>query len=196
MNTIKRILAGLALSILMINGALAADITPIFKVEGNKLYLSLDNVATQTSVRILDPAGFVWIDEKVAEAKSFKKVFDLASLPHGSYRLVIKASGEEIVQPITVSGAELVVDESKRTAYFEASLSQKREQVHLSLSNPSRSVVRFFVLDEKGRMVQQTSIEGQSVIDTDFDLKHLPGGYYTVVVDNGHESFTKRVSLR
>lgn len=192
----KRIICGLAASLLLMNTALAADITPIFKVEGNTLYLSLEQVAAPTSVRILDTAGFVWIEEKVAGSGSFKKVFDLGRLPQGTYQLIIKSKQEEIVQPITVSGTELVVDEGRRTAYFQADLRQVRNQLSLSLPNPTNSVVRFFVLDSLGRIVHQEAIEGRPVIEKTYDLKHLPAGRYTVVVDNAHESFTESLVVR
>jgi hypothetical protein len=196
MQTMQRICYGLAVAMLLINTAVAADITPIFKVEGNNLYLSLDRVEAPTSVRILDPAGFAWIEEKVAGTGSFKKVFDLARLPQGAYRLVIESAKEEIVQPITVSGTELLLNESERTAYFRADLRQQRDQISLFLENPTRSVVRLYVLNPMGRMVHQEAIEGQPVIDQRVDLKHLPAGRYTVVVDNGHETFTQPVKLR
>ncbi len=196
MKTMKRILCGLAVALLLLNTAAAEDLTPIFKVEGNNLYLSLEGAAAPTSVRIQDPAGFAWIEEKVAASGSFKKVFDLARLPQGNYHLIIESATEEIVQPITASGTELFLNESERTAYFRADLRQQRDQVRLSLQNPTRSAVRFYVLSAKGRMVHQESIEGEPVIDRSFDLKHLPAGRYTAIVDNGHETFTQVVKLR
>ena len=137
MKTMKCVLISLAMSLLFINIALASNYIPVLKVEGSKLYLSLENVSPQTSVRILDPEGFAWVEEKVAVSGQFKKVFNLEGLPFGSYTLIIKSDFKETIQPIRVSGEELIMDESNRAEYFQASLSQKRGNVKLSLLNPA-----------------------------------------------------------
>jgi hypothetical protein len=192
----KHILISLTMSLLFINIAVASNDNPTFKVEGNKLYLSLEDVSEQTSVRIQDQEGFTWVEEKVAVSGQFKKVFDLGSLPFGSYTLIIKSKINEIVQPLTVSNKELILDESKRVEYFQANMIQKRENVKVSLMNPTNSEVRVFVINSKGMVLYQDAIKGQMIIDENYNLKHLPSGKYTLVVDNAHETFTKKISLR
>jgi len=196
MKTMKHILVSLAMSLLFINIAVASNYNPTLKVEGDNLYLSLEDVAEQTSVRILDQEGFTWVEEKIAASGQFKKVFNLESLPFGSYTLIIKSSFNEIVQPLIVSNKELILDESKRTEYFQANLLQKRKNVKLSLMNPTNSEVRVFVINSKGMVLYQDAIKDQRVIDQNYNLKHLPPGKYTLVVDNAHETFIKNINLR
>ena len=196
MKTMNRILISLALSLLFFNNiAIANNYNPTVKVEGNKLYLSLENVSEQTSIRILDAKEFTWIEEKVTVSGQFKKVFDLGTLPIGSYNLIIKSNFKEIVQPLSISSEELIMDESKRTEYFQANLLQKRGNLKLSLLNPTNSEVRIIVINMQGRKVFQESIKDQQVIDVNYNLKQLPKGYYTIIVDNAHEVLTKRINL-
>jgi hypothetical protein len=196
MKVMNRVLISLATSLLLINIAVANNYTPVLKVEGNKFYLSLDDVAAQTSIQILDREGFTWIEEKVAVSGQFKKVFNLESLPFGSYTLIIKSNVKETVQPITVTECGLIIDESKSSVYFQANLSQKRGNLNLSLLNPTNSLVRVFVINAQGRILYQDAIENQQVIDKNYNLRQFPGGAYTVVVDNAHETFSRKISLR
>lgn len=196
MKMINRILISLAMSLLFINVAVANNYIPVFKVEGDKFYLSLDNVSAQTSVRILDGKGFAWVEEKVAVSGQFKKVFNLESLPSGSYSLIIKSKLKETIQPITITEQELIMDESKRTVYFQANLLKKRGNLKLSLSNPTNSMVRIFVLSPEGRMVYQDEIKDQLVIDKSYNLKQLAAGTYTVMVDNARDTYTQSIHLR
>lgn len=196
MKMINRILISLAMSLLFINVAVANNYIPVFKVEGDKFYLSLENASAQTSVRILDGKGFAWVEEKVAVSGPFKKVFNLESLPSGSYTLIIKSKLKETIQPITITEQELIMDESKGTVYFQANLLKKRGNLNLSLSNPTNSIVRIFVLSPEGRIVYQDEIEDQLVIDKSYNLKQLAAGHYTVMVDNARDTYTQSINLR
>lgn len=196
MKMINRILISLAMSLLFTNVAVANHYIPVFKVEGNKFYLSLDNVSAQTSVRILDGKGFAWVEEKVAISGQFKKVFNLESLPSGSYNLIVKSKLKETIQPITITEQELKMDESKRTVYFQANLLKKRGNLKLSLPNPTNSIVRIFVLSPEGRIVYQDEIKDQLVIDKSYKLKQLAAGSYTVMVDNARNTYTQSINFR
>lgn len=196
MKIMKWMLISFAVSILSVNVAFADNYTSTLRVEGTMLHLSLDDVSAPTAVRILDAEGFAWVEETIAGTGQYRKVFKLESLPAGTYTLIIKSDVQEIVQPITLSGKELIMDESKRAEYFRADVSQKRETVKLSLLNPTRKVVRFVVLSSQGRIQYQDTIMDQAVIDKHYDLKHLPAGKYTVFVDNGRETLSRVISLR
>ena len=122
MKTVKSILISLAMSVLFMNIALANPANPVIKVIEKKLYLSLENGSAQTSVRILDREGVSLIEEQVTASVPFESVFNLESLPTGSYTLVIKSTGQETVQPITVTSTELIIEEiapaAKRSGHF------------------------------------------------------------------------------
>ena len=196
MKTLKRVLISLAMSLMFFNITVANNYMPVLKIEDNKLYLTLDHVSAQTTVRIHDKEGFTWLQEEIGMTGPFKKVFDLESLPLGPYTLTIKSLTREIVQPITLSEDELIMDESKRKEFFQANLSKKRKNVNLTLMNPTNSVVNFFVIDRMGRLIYQDAIKGQKVIDKNYDLNYLPRGHYTVIVDNAHEVFTHSITVR
>lgn len=196
MKIMNRILISLVMSLLFSNIAVANYYNPVLKVEGNKFYLSLEDVSEQTSVRILDDAGFAWVEEKVTVSGQFKKVFDLEDLPVGSYQLIIKSKLKETIQPIAITDQELLMDENKRAVYYQAKISKKRASVNLTLANPTNSRVQVTVLSPAGRIAYRNEIKDQLDIDESYNLRHLPAGDYTVIIDNSREAFTHTIRLR
>ena len=195
MKTMNRILISLTFILFLIsNVAVANNYNPTLTVEGNKLYVSIDQVSEQTIVWVEDTNGFTWIEEKVVDTGTFKKVFNLEKLPEGSYNLIIKSAYKETVQPIMISNSAMIIDESKRAEYFQANLSKKWTKMNLSLQNPTKSEVRLTVINMKGIKVFHDTVK-ENIIDKSYNLRFLPSGNYAVVVDNGHDVLTKFINL-
>lgn len=196
MKVIKRVMISLAIGLFFVNAAVANNFNTEIKVENKKLHLIIDNISSQTSVKFLDQQGSTLIEENITLSGQFESVFDLESLPFGSYTLIIKSNFKETVQPIRITSKELVVEKSEQAAYFPANFSEKRGRLTLSLLNPENHTVNVFVMDHLGRVVYRDSINDQAVVEKEYNLKKLPAGRYTVVVDNGDQSYTKNVKLR
>ncbi len=194
MKTMNRILISLTLSLFFSIVAVANNYNPTLSVEGNNLYISIEQIDERTVVWIEDVNGFTWVEEKVISTEAFKKVFNLEKLPRGSYNLIIKSDSREMVQPFTLSSNAVMIDESKRAEYFQANMSQKRSKVNVALQNPTGSEVRITVINTKGIKVFHDTVK-ENVIDKNYNLKFLPSGNYAVVVDNGHEAFTWLINL-
>lgn len=194
MKIVKCVLIQFAMLVL-VNTTMANNFISSLKVEDNKFYLSLENASAQTSIRILDKKGFTWVEETVVNSGQFKKVFNLDPLPSGAYSLIIKSDIKETVQPITVTSEGLILDEKGRLEYFQASLIQQRQSVRLSLLNPTKSEVRIFVITNAGKILFQDAVKDEHVIDKYYNLKQLPAGNYTILIDNAHEVFSKTVHL-
>lgn len=75
-------------------------------------------------------------------------------------------------------------------------LLDERGNLKLSLSNPDKSTVSVFIIDASGQVRYQDSINGQLEVEKDYNLKRLPAGRYTIVVNDGHKVYTKGVRLR
>ena len=195
MKTANRVLTILAISFLFVNIAMADNYLPMIKVEEKNIYLSLEISNAPVSIRILDEEGLTLIEENIAGTGEFDNVFNLESLPFGSYTLVIKSRHKEIVQPITITSGGLILDENKRMTYFPVLFSQRGAHLKLSLLNPVNTEVMVFIIDETGKVRYQDSITNQVVIEKDYNLKQLPKGNYTVIVDNEKEVYTKDLSL-
>jgi hypothetical protein len=195
MKTMNRILISLTMSLFFLsNTAVANNYNPTFEVDGNKLYVSIDQVSEQTVVWVKDANGFTWIEEKVVAKGTFKKVFNLEKLPEGAYNLIIKSAYKETVQPIIISNSAMMMDESKRAEYFHPNLSKKWTKMNLSLQNPTQSEVRVTVINMKGIKVFNDTVR-ETIIDKNYNFRFLPSGNYTVVVDNGHDVVTQFINL-
>ena len=195
MKTIKCFLISLVVSLLVVNVAIANDYTPAIKVENKQLHVSLENVAPKTMVKIQDQEGLVLIEEEVNTTGNFDHVFNLEKLLPGSYELIIKSPAEETVQNVTITEEGLIVDENERATFYPVIFSQRGTKLKLSLLNPTNSTLRIFILDHLGRLTYQYSIEDQMVVEKDYNLKQLPAGRYTVIVDNSREIYTKQLRL-
>ena len=192
----RNILSILVISVLFLNVVFASNDISFIKIEDKKLYVSLDNVSPQTVVEIQDQEGIILIKGKTASTEKFETVFNFENLSSGKYVLVIHSLEKKIVQPLSLSNNELMLDESKRAKFFPAIFSQKGSKLKLSLLNPSSSEVRVFIIDQKtGRVKYQDMLKGQVVIEKNFNLKDLSNGQYTLVVDNSNEVFTKNINL-
>lgn len=199
MNTIKKVLISLAMSALFINLAVANNYIPVLKVEAGidkKFYLALENVSAETSVQILDQEGFTLIEESVAASEAFEKVFNLEKLQAGIYTLVIKSNYKETVQPMIITGRNLIVDESKRKEFYPAIIKMEKNNVNLSLLNPTKSKVVLSIQDATGETLYRDALNDLMVVEKRYDLSQLSSGQYTVVVDTSNEVFTQRVQLR
>lgn len=184
-----------AMGLLFSNTALADHYISVIEVVDKKLNLSLEGVSTQTTVKILDSRGSVLVEEKIVAYRQFTGTYNLESLPSGSYTLVIESADKKTWQPIAITGKEVIMDKSKRVEHYRAAFTRKGGTLNISLLNPSRSVVRVFMIDQTGRLCYQDAIRNQPVIEKAFNLKRFPRGQYTLVVDNGDEVFSRNINL-
>ena len=196
MKTIKFVLISLAALVLLTNPAVANNYIPVIKVVDKKIHLSLDQGSTAATVQVLDQEGKSLIEEKVMASEQFESVFNLERIPTGAYTLVIKSEFQETVQPITIKQEGLVMDKADRKVYFPAIFSKKRGTLKISLLNPSNHVIRLYVLDAFGRKSYQETIKDQVHLEKDFNLRQLPSGRYTVVVDSANRIYTKNLNVQ
>ncbi|NRB49860.1 MAG: hypothetical protein HRU41_19415 [Saprospiraceae bacterium] len=195
MKTIKSVLISAAMSLLFVNTALANNYIPVIKVVDNKLHLSLDHGSAKAAVKIQDLTGATVLEESVVASEQFESVFDLKQLAQGAYVLTVVSEYQETVQPISITNEGVSMDENQRAAYFPANVTKKRGKLNISLLNPTKSDVQLLVMDMRGNIQFQETIEDEAVIERGYKLKQLPDGFYTVIVDNGKRVFTKNMSL-
>lgn len=195
MKTIKSVLISAAMSLLFVNTALANNYIPVIKVVDNKLHLSLDHGSAKAAVKIQDLTGATVLEESVVASEQFESVFDLKQLAQGAYILTVVSEYQETVQPISITSEGVSMDENQRAAYFPASVTKKKGKLNISLMNPTKSDVQLVVMDMRGNIRFQETIENEAQIERGYKLKQLPDGFYTVIVDNGKRVFTKNMSL-
>lgn len=197
MKTIKSALISLAISLLFLNTTVANNDFPVIKVVDKKLFLSLDNVSTETSVVILDGTGETLMEEKVAFSKQFESVFNFENFPLGSYTLIFKSNSRRIVKRMTITSKALIMEEEETAVPDSpATLLQKRGKLKISMMNPNNNLVRVFIIDLNGRMRYQNAFQGQEIIEQELNLKKLlPSGKYTIIVDAVDEVYSKTIKL-
>lgn len=197
MNTIKKLAISLTMSLLFCNLA-TANYTSYVKVEEGavkRIYLKLENVSSNTSIRILDEEGFVLIEEEASAAQDFAKLFNLENLHAGHYTLILESEFKETVQPIIVTYDKLIVEDSKREEYFPAIILVEKQAVKLSLFNPTKSETAFSIIDRWGEVVYKDHLKGSNVVEKSYNVSQLPAGRYTVIVDNSRKAYSKVFDL-
>lgn len=72
----------------------------------------------------------------------------------------------------------------------------ERGNLKLSLDNPDKSTISVFIIDAFGQVRYQDSINGQLEVEKEYNLRKLPAGRYTIVINDGNKVYTKGVKLR
>jgi len=187
------------MSLLFLNLAVANNYTSVLKIEAGmnkKFYLSLEDVSAQTSIQIIDQDGFVLVEENVAASEQFTKVFNMGKLISGNYTLVIKSDYKKTVQPIVVTSRELILEEEKRQEFYPAIIVAEKENVSVSLLNPTKSEVKFSIIDREGEVIFRDELKDKMVIGKRYNLEQLPAGNYTVLVYTSNDVYSKDLTLR
>ena len=197
MKTIKSVLIGFILTLGFFNLAVANNSNPIIKVENKTIYLSLENVSEQTSVKILDEKGQSLIEETVGASTQFESVFNLEVYPLGTYTLVVQSAAQETLKEIKLTRDGISIEEKSTVASIVPTIrAEKRGRLQLNFANPSRSVVSVVIFDAQGRRCYQNTLNNQALINESLNLKQLPAGRYTVSINDAHGVFTQSVRLR
>ncbi len=160
-----------------------------------KVSVELEKLSTTATITLEDADGNVLIEEK-ASGKSFAKTFNLNKLEEGEYRLVVNAGLIETIQPLTLTDAVLVLDETKRQEVYAPVINVGDDYVDLSFLNKRMGNVYVVFLNSNEEVVYQENISNALKVEKRYNLSQLPKGDYSVKVIAGNGDFYKAVALR
>ncbi len=160
----------------------------------NKLMMELFMYEASATVRIVDGNGYLLFSEKTGQNPQYAKVFDMATLPEGSYRFEVE--GENTIQII-----DFKVKESKLNllgemeTYYKPVIRQKDKVADLQLFNASEQPVSVTFRNADGQLLLRHAPEAAIRIEKRFDLAQLAPGTYSMTVQVGKRIYQKQLLI-
>jgi len=173
-----------------------------FVKEIDKTLITLDNVKVGQELFIKNIKGSVIHQESIQISGSFKKEFDLASMPDGLYFIELNKDVEIKIIPFAVNFYNAVILGEKETTIFKpvvrlkdnfifiAKLSLNQEPVEIKLyydSNESHSGMY--------ELLNTETIENTATIHRVYKLDKYEKGNYKVVLKTEGRTFIEKVKL-
>jgi hypothetical protein len=174
--------------------------TPLKEID--KTLITLDNVKIGQKLFIKDINGLVIYEKSIEVTGSFKKEFDLATLPDGLYFIELYKDVEINVIPFTVNSYSAELHKEKETTIFKPVVRLKDNFVFiakLSLSQEPMEIKLYY--DASGshsgvyELLHTEKIENTTTVHRVYKLDKYEKGNYKVIFKSEGRTFTEKVKL-
>lgn len=161
-----------------------------------KVTLSIDGLKENNTIILQDENGAVLLREETKGETSFAKLLNLSNLPAGNYYLRIKSSLKEVVQPITLTEEEAIINSDRQREFFAPVIKAQSGYLDISLFNNRVSDVEVTILDQKDNVVFTESLQNVVIVQKRYNLNQLHWGAYTVQLRTPEQVYQQQFSIR
>ena len=180
--------------------AMANDALPSITLKNipaeKKISLFIEGLNEEAKILLTDIDGQVLLSQETNGEKEFARVFNLNQLPRGEYFITVRTSLKEVVQPISLTGTEVLVNTEKKREFFTPVIRAEDDFVDVSLFNGRIGDVTINILDSNNEQVFQEKLENVLVVEKRYRLDKLPWGRYTIEVVTPSKSYRKPFEVR
>ena len=180
--------------------AMANDVLPSITLKNipaeKKISLFIEGLNEEAKILLTDIDGQVLLSQETNGEKEFARVFNLNQLPRGEYFITVRTSLKEVVQPISLTGTEVLVNTEKKREFFTPVIRAEDDYVDVSLFNGRIGDVTVNILDSNNEQVFQEKLENVLVVEKRYRLDKLPWGRYTIEVVTPSKSYRKPFEVR
>lgn len=180
--------------------AMANDVLPSITLKNipaeKKISLFIEGLNEEAKILLTDIDGQVLLSQETNGEKEFARVFNLNQLPRGEYFITVRTSLKEVVQPISLTGTEVLVNTEKKREFFTPVIRAEDDFVDVSLFNGRIGDVTINILDSNNEQVFQEKLENVLVVEKRYRLDKLPWGRYTIEVVTPSKSYRKPFEVR
>lgn len=159
--------------------------------DNNSLIFRLDTPSKDTAIRLFDTQGNTIYSEMTGDVAMYGKKFDLNKLEGGYYFFEIENGFKQIVYTIEVAKDKVRILEKEER--LKPIFRKKGNKLFLNLLNLDESNVQIKVLDSKNRVLFSEVIKGELVVEKAINFEKAYLDNYTVVVQNGGETYYESV---
>jgi hypothetical protein len=174
--------------------------TPLKEID--KTLITLDNVKIGQELIIKNSNGSIIYEESIAVSGSFKKEFDMATLPDGLYFIELNKDVEINVIPFTVKSYRAELHKEKETTIFKPVVRLKDNFVFiakLSLSQEPMEIELYYDASNRHsglyELLHTEKIENTTSIHRVYKLDKYEKGNYKVIFKSEGRTFTEKVKL-
>lgn len=143
----------------------------------------------EVNIRIEDTEGNVLISEKVKNATSLTKKYNVSKLEEGSYNLIVAKQTSRLTQPFQVGTDKITIAEIERKEKFIPVVSQKDNQLKVNVLLGNYSNITVSIFDNTGHKVFEEKNYVVMNLHKGYNLSELPAGVYIAEVMAGDETF-------
>lgn len=195
-NTIirKSILTLAMVTAMLNNVANGTNIEPTSNLK--KTTLTLNRVKLGDQVVIKDLSGIVLYKEEIKNSGTYRKGFDLSSLPTGSYVFEFEKDFEIKLYPFTVNTNQVIFDKGNKTVFHKPYLTSKENYIYLnklSLNNEPLHVKIYYA--DGGKLIFSEKIENTKSIQKAYKLSAYEKGDYKIVLTSNGREYYEYVTL-
>ena len=162
--------------------------------------LTLSNVKKGHQLLIKDANFLVLYREMIAQNGTYKKGFDLTSLPDGSYYFELEKDVEIVTIPFTVLSNEVHFDKEKETKIYKPTIRIADNKLcisRLSLEAQPMEIELYYraSIGESSELLFSEEIENTKIISRIYELSKEKKGSYTVVFTTQGREFTEKIKF-
>ena len=157
---------------------------------GNRSFrLTLHDEAMNVQIRLKDQYGVILYQEDVSGPVSYDRIYNVSSLPVGSYLLELEYPTRHQEIPMEIRSNKVILDQSRMDEYFKPIVRQKGDKVSVNLLNTKGGPLKILVYNRQtNELLSQKSFKGELVMGKQYDFSEAaPGEYLISMVYNGNK---------
>ena len=179
------------------------DATPAASLRIEKLNTGYKQVVVElagfsgpVSLQLKSEKQEVLVEEYVPVGAAFAKVFNLSQLSAGRYELFVGSATKEVMQPLIVTDADVVLNEEQRREYFAPTALLRDRSLDLNwFSSRIAGQVEVVILDNNDTPIFRDVIKNVFRLERRYRLEHLPRGQYTLRITTPHKTYYQALDL-
>jgi hypothetical protein len=181
----------------MLNATPAASLRIEKLSTGHKqVVVELAGFSGPVSLQLKSEKDEVLVDENVPVGAAFAKVFNLSQLSAGRYELLVGSATKEVVQPLIVTEADVVLNEEQRREYFAPTALLRDRNLDLNwFSSRIAGQVEVVIIDNNDTPIFRDVIKNVFRLERRYRLEHLPRGAYNLRITTPHKTYYQALVL-
>lgn len=191
------------LLVLLVTSATALCATPASSLRIEKVNNGYKQVAVElagfagpVSLQLKSEKEDVLVNENVPVGAAFAKVFNLSQLPAGRYELHVGSETKDVVQPLTLTEADVILIEEQRREFFAPTLLLRGRNLDLNwFSSRIVGQVEVVILDDNGVPFFKDAVKNVFRVERRYRLEHLPRAQYTLRFTTPHKTYYQTIAL-
>ncbi|OEK09894.1 hypothetical protein A8C32_10315 [Flavivirga aquatica] len=173
----------------------ATDVSLItIKEDVKKTALTINNVKKGNLLSIKDSNGIILYKELIKTTGTYKKGFDLAVLPDGSYSFVINKDLEINTIPFSVNSSKVLFNKEKETTIHKPYLKQENGIIYITKFAPNLKPLNITIYKKFNgdfELLHSEKVKDIQVIQKAYKLEK---GNYKIVLNSDNNEYTEFIN--
>jgi len=191
---LKRVLGA---ALLMMTVAYVSAIEPVVSITGQKkIVLVIDNINEATNLVIKDNNGYKFFTQAVEKSsEKFAKIFDLTTLPDGSYSIEFEGSTKVTNFALNIVDNKISFSSLVKTIAYKPMVVERDNKVTVTKFNPENKPLNVSIYNNIGELVYEEVLSGKIDLGRIYNFSNFQGTY-TISMQSDDKTYTQTVSIK